>query len=651
MKNNIFLYFLTGIVLLINPGFLYADTIESFDDIVVSGTRSRQNEGMTPGSIKVITAEDISNSGASHIVEVLRNQGGLQISDLYGDGSRATISMRGFGGNAQANTLILVDGRRLNNADLGTPDINSVSLKDVDRIEIIRGSSGVLYGDQAVGGIINIITRRPEKFKVDVDARYGSFNRRVVDMHVSDRFENGFGYRFSGEKSKTDNFRDNNKQDYTNLLGLIDYEYQSGSVFFEFQNINEKLDTPGTLFIDQIKADRKQAFNPDDFVKTDTQNFRIGVTQQLWSNWKLQAEYTNRIADSDGLLSFGGVAGSFVTKRDHREITPRLIGEYETDNGPVLITAGADLFTTSFYLNSILGSIDDKQEQYAAYAQGIIPLLPKLGLTLGARYAKVNNDITGALLPQGTEINDNVNAFEAGLSYQARNNFRLFGRVDSNYRFVLADEYTSASFGGVIPNTQTGISYEFGFDWSHLNTNVNFVFYRLDINDEIDFDPVLFINTNIGDTQRDGFIIDASYSPIEKLYLGFNYNFVDAVIKKGSLAGLEIPFVAKHTVNLTTGYHFTDRIYGQIELNGISARVATGDFFNTNPSLPGYIIGNLNLKYESGPVQMDFRINNVLDKKYRDNAQLGFRAPLFLPETTYFPAPGRNYLFTFSYQY
>ncbi len=652
MSNNIHVFFL-----LLIPGFssisadLRAQDAEPLETLVVSGTRTAQDRIVTPSSIRIITAEDIHTSGASHIVEVLRNQGGIQVSDLYGDGSRTTISMRGFGGNAQANTLILVDGRRLNNTDLGTPDLNSVSLKDVERIEIVRGSSGVLYGDQAVGGIINIITRRPDELSVDVTARYGSYDKRAGDVHVSNRHDNGIGYRFSGERSKTDNYRDNNEQDYTNLLGLLDFEHQYGSVFLEYQDVREELETPGTLFSDQVRTNRRQAFNPDDQMETDTRNFRAGFVQKLWAGWNLLAEYTDHRADSDGILSFGGVPGPFVTNRDHREFTPRLSGEIAMPNGTALVTLGADFFNSDFFLDSILGSIENEQKQMAVYGQGVVPLTNTISLTIGGRHAKVENDITGALLPPNTEIDDDVNAIEAGISYRPDDHWRLFSRFDANYRYVLADEYTSASFGGVIPDTQTGRSWEFGFDWMQEDADFNFVFYRLSIEDEIDFDPILFINTNIGDTERLGFIMDGSYSPVERLWLGVNYSFVSTEIDDGPLAGLEIPFVAKHTVKFTGGYQFTPDLLGQLELLGISERVATGDFFNLNRALPGYFVSNLNLAYTYGPVRLGFRVNNLFDREYSDNAQLGFLAPLFIPETTYFTAPERNYLLTLSYTF
>ena len=651
MRNVLFVQLVVAGFISVFATYIHAEPVELLETVVVSATRSEQDSIVTPSSIMIITDTDIQASGASHIIDILRNQGGIQISDLFGDGSRATISMRGFGGNAQANALILVDGRRLNNSDLGIPDLNSVSLKDIERIEIIRGSAGVLYGDQAVGGVINIITRRPEALHAGVDVNYGSYDNRSADLEVSNRHENGLGYRFTGEKKKSDNYRDNNELSYTNLFGLMDFRHETGTVFLEYQDIDEDLETPGALFIDMIKADRQQPLNPDDFINTDTRDFRIGFTQSLWYGWDLHAEYTNRMATSDGLLSFAGVPGPFLTKRDHRELTPRLIGKIDTGNGPVLLTFGADIFSTEFFLNSILGAIDNDQSQYSFYGQGVVPLTGKISLTLGARHGDVENDIIGALLPQGTEINDDVNAFEAGLSYRVDENWRLFGRVDTNYRYVLADEFTSASFGGVIPDTQTGRSYEFGFDWLHTNANVNFVFYRLNLKDEIDFDPVLFINTNIGDTRRNGFIVDANYSPIKQLLLGFSWSYVNAEIENGALAGLDIPFVAKHTVRLTSGYQFSDRLRGQAEILGITERIATGDFFNANASLPGYVISNIYLSYRYDPVTIGFRINNLLDKEYNDNAQAALRPPLFTPETAYYPAPERNFMFTFLYEF
>ncbi len=88
-------------------------------------------------SVAVIDRAIIEDSGALSLLDLLRSQAGLQIRDTMGDGNRAAISLRGFGENAGSNTLVLVDGRRLNQPSQATPDLNSVPLANIERIEIM----------------------------------------------------------------------------------------------------------------------------------------------------------------------------------------------------------------------------------------------------------------------------------------------------------------------------------------------------------------------------------------------------------------------------------------------------------------------------------------------------------------------------------
>ena len=194
-----------------------AEPAEELTPVVVSATRSEERDVKTPANIAVIDRTEIETSGAANRADLLRGHAGIQISDLFGDGSRPTVSMRGFGGNAQANTLILVDGRRLNNADLGNPDLNSIPLEDIERIEIVEGSGGTLFGDQAVAGVINIITRAPEKLRARAVVQAGSYDHHDESLTVENRHSNGFGYRFSGVKRDTDNYRRSNGSDFDSL--------------------------------------------------------------------------------------------------------------------------------------------------------------------------------------------------------------------------------------------------------------------------------------------------------------------------------------------------------------------------------------------------------------------------------------------------
>ena len=88
------------------------------------------------------------------------------------DSSQTALSIRGFGDNAAANSLILVDGFPLANVSLLTPNFNSIALSDIERIDIIQGSQGSLWGNQAVGGVLNIVTRHPEKWLANAQIEF-----------------------------------------------------------------------------------------------------------------------------------------------------------------------------------------------------------------------------------------------------------------------------------------------------------------------------------------------------------------------------------------------------------------------------------------------------------------------------------------------
>jgi outer membrane cobalamin receptor len=99
----------------------------------------------------------------------LNTQSIIQLSNNTGSSNQSPISIRGFGENATANSLILIDGYRFTNPNLAAPNLNAILMPDIDSIEIIPGSEGTLYGDQAVGGVLKITTKKPEKFTLKLN--------------------------------------------------------------------------------------------------------------------------------------------------------------------------------------------------------------------------------------------------------------------------------------------------------------------------------------------------------------------------------------------------------------------------------------------------------------------------------------------------
>ena len=125
--------------------------------VVITASRFKERNVRLPTNITIISQDDIERSNATQLVQLLKRVAGVQVSSVSG---KTTISMRGISAEqASNNVLIQVDGRRLNYTDIAAPDLESVSVSDIERIEIIQGAASTLYGDQAVAGVINIVTR------------------------------------------------------------------------------------------------------------------------------------------------------------------------------------------------------------------------------------------------------------------------------------------------------------------------------------------------------------------------------------------------------------------------------------------------------------------------------------------------------------
>jgi len=643
-----------------------ASDAEELEQLIVSATRWETIGTPTASSVSTITRGQIIESGAKNIIEVLKGQGGIQIQDLFGDGSRSTISMRGFGNNGGSNTLVLVDGRRLNNTDLKTSDLSFISLKDVERIEIIQGSASVLYGDQAVGGAINIITRKVDKLNIYGEVGFGSYNHQYQILDASNRFENGIGIRVSAERRLSDNYRNQNALDYDNFFSNLSYEWEHGDIFVEYIHTDEDIETPGAIFQQQIAVSRKLIgpFSVGDFNDTVSDTGRIGGSFSLTPNWEFAVEYTHRNEDIDGLIS----NTEFSQHRLARSFNPRLRGNLSFGKQKLQLVAGADIENTEYKIISGVGDTINDQDMNAVYTLITWQINDQFSLTGGVRYAEMENDsfkrdpFAAFPLPVDTFVSkvnvDEQTANSFGILFTPTGAWRLFAKRESIFRFPLADELTGtvALFDDL--ETQTGKSYEAGIEWRNYSIYTKLVGYKLDLDDEIAFDPSLNFgvgaNINFDPTERLGVIYELNVTPIDELDIGVQYSYIDASFDSGQFSGNRIPMVADHQLHLNSTYRFWPNwsLYGEIFM--ISGRVAGGDLDDAFPNLPGYGIGNINLRYDNGNLSFSAKVNNILDKEYSSSAATGFSP--FLPgfggtDTGFFPAPERNFMFSLSYNY
>src|SRR5713226_6753509 len=158
------------------------------DAVVVTATRFPQARSQTLQPVNIITAEDIARSGQQTLVEVLQTLGGVEIASNGGFGQTSSVFMRGANSN---QTLVLVDGMRINSATAGTTAFENIPLNQIERIEVVPGQLSSLYGSDAIGGVIQIFTKSGK----DAPATYatagvGTYNTRSVSGGINRTLNN-----------------------------------------------------------------------------------------------------------------------------------------------------------------------------------------------------------------------------------------------------------------------------------------------------------------------------------------------------------------------------------------------------------------------------------------------------------------------------
>lgn len=637
--------------------------------IVITPMRSETPQSESPVPITVITENEIEASGAKNIAELLRGRRGLQVKDFFGNGNSATVDSRGFGQTATSNVLIMVDGSRLNSSsDASTPDLNTVALTNIERIEIIQGSAGVLYGNQAVGGVINIITKSTQPGTASIETSIGSYNARELRAHVSANQES-LKYRLSGTTRRSDNYRDNNQTDYQNLLLRADLPLEQVKLSAEFQYTEDFSKIPGALFgkqpagssiIDEVTENRKQSAldYSNDFLDTETKAIKLSAIKDIADHSQLHIDYSQRLTDTDFQLTFRGSPGSVTTQdRDVKNLNLKYLTQFVLNDVSTNIVTGIDMEKTDYALLSSFGPQENDQTIDAYYIHANSKISPTVSVQAGWRTASADNDIIHGSLttPVFNTINDKANAASIGAQWQATKNTRLYTRIDENYRFAKVDEHTNPVFLQPVGlKVQKGTTYEMGAETSQSTSSFSASLFQIDLTDEISFDTSGFSNINIDNTKRRGVTLDAHFSLNKKVDINLNTTHIDAEITGGPNQGNTVPLVAENTLRAGMHYKHSSKIDFSAEYHWIDDQYIGGDFSNSFDKLPSYSLINTNLSYSHQNWRIIGRINNVLDKQYIESASVGYDATIGTfgeSRPAFFPSPERNFWLTAKYNF
>ena len=245
---------------LIVPNFAFAadKSAHSFmkaAPVVVSATRFETSIDTAPVNVTTITADEIARSGAATLSDVLRYQAGINVSNLFGiSSSGSKVDLGGFGENGAHNTLVLINGRRLNDMDIQGPNLAAISLENIAQIEIIHGSATVLYGDNAVSGVINIVTKNAfDGEQTSVRLQAGSFQTRRLSANLH-KIIGQTALSLTIDSLKSDGYRDNNVSNSLNIMGEASRDSSNWHYGARISASREKAELPGSLNEPEYKS-------------------------------------------------------------------------------------------------------------------------------------------------------------------------------------------------------------------------------------------------------------------------------------------------------------------------------------------------------------------------------------------------------------
>lgn len=571
--------------------------------------------------LQVITSQQITDSGAKNIIQVLQSAG-IQASSTPGE-NNPQISMRGFGDNATENMLLLINGVPLRQPDMSSINLNQIPIQNISHIEIWNGGAGVQYGDQAVGGVINIITKTPMRNFREMQAQIGSYNGKSIVAAVSHRWKNNLGLGLNMQHNQTDNYRYHNQEKNNYLNGNMDYAWQKGKTHWDYFLTQQWLQLPGALTWQQVKQNPRQTQFPNerDFSQSLNQLVQGNITQNLAENWQLSMPLLYNAMNGNGRLS----NMDFTQARHEINALPTLKTDFNLWQRPVVNHFNLEADNATYSLNYPgIYATNAQQTQYGAANTLDIALSWRWHFLAGYRYAVIYNKQNGNG-ENNLDNSNNAHAYDVGLSWQIKPYLRWFLRDNQVFRFPKVDEDVNTNTGKPL-KTQIGQSYETGVTWKTSYLIGMISIYQLNLHNEISTVPVIIgaqtgaVNENLSPTQRQGLIINNTWNINQHWAYALMYQYVHAVFNSGEFKGNAIPFVAPQ--NFATHLIYKINSHWQAYIEGVytGPKNLADDVEERSPQLAGYTLYNANVSYQFKKLQVALQVQDITNKLYFDYA-------------------------------
>lgn len=629
------------------------------EPITVTASRAERRLSEVPSSVSIITKREIKDANAKSVPDLLKDTEGIYMYDSSGVGTSSKVNMRGFWGGMSTHYLVLIDGIPQNKGKDKLVDWDFIPLDNIESVEVLKGPASTLYGENAMSGVINIITKKPGLTpETRISSSYGSFNTQNYQGSISGLFKK-IAYNLIASRKSTDGFRTHCDYEGNHLSGKLDFlidETQHLGLSMGYHD-RKRGAIPWPLTEAQIAQDRRQARpgtenDKDDAIKADAS---LTYHKKMDSRYHsaIESTFYYRYEDSEVLYTDGSpVAYPKDTKEQlGNEDTYGILARYninpEIFGTPHFFTAGIDLEKNNFdyreyfapyqVRGALRSDYDVTRDKVGPYVQDEIELIESFKFIIGCRYDFVTfdfDDRENNANSKNKEMSHVTPHYGAVYTYQKDSN--IYANYAQAFRIPsISQMFTYSSGANPDLNPEEAENYEVGIRHrfnDYLKANISF--YWMGLDNEIWYDYAQSKYNNYGKTSHKGVETSLNFKIIDSLTGFVNYAYTRAKNESGSYAGKYLANIPIHKGSF--GLMFETKFGLKVNL----AVTGMGDAYiddANNDKLSGYTTVDTKIAYEHKWWSVFLAIDNLLDKKYNS---YGYKSGT----TKYFnPAPERTF--------
>jgi len=612
--------------------------------VVVTGARFPSDAALQPIGATVITQEEIRRAGVNDVNAAIRKIGGVYGRQSLDGSPDFALDLRGFGTNSAQNMVIMVDGVRLNENELANSVLSTIPIDTVERIEIVRGGSSVLYGEGATGGVIQIVTRRGAQpgMHGSVFAEAGQFRQHDVRASLT-QVTGDITADVAVARQGSENYRDNSDFDQRNFSVGLQTGFTGGRVGIKVESAQQKSRLPGSLTLAQFDADPTQTTTPKDFGALNTNrvglfgSYRLGAVD-------LAAELSHRertvrsnylSSDYPSVIAYDGRQDQFSPRARYLGTVGGMLNE---------AVAGIDLTRWKRKTTSAYSLADASQTARAVYLRDELRFdaAHEGRLALGARHETFDKGYSDVLGGAPEDTAQSQNAWEAQASYKPLAALEVFAKAGQSYRVANIDENSYRS-GADVLKVQTSHDIEIGATLrkgvGDAARKLSARLFRHKLDNEIFYDPTLMggfgANTNLDPTRRQGFEIDAETAIAGNWRASAHLQHVNAQFTAGPNAGRELVLVPKNVATARLAWQPGGGQSADLGVQWADRQRYGSDFDNScGARMPSYVTFDARYAVKLGPWEIAATGLNLGDKQYYSNA-FGCRSGIY-------PSDGRQ---------